>query len=508
MIYRTGRAGSSILLGVSLAATVALSCSDDTTPKDSGPPTDSTLFACTDPGKSCNAHDPCAINPTCGTDHLCHPERMQDCSDGLDCTVDSCVGPGQCSNEPKDGTCALTTKDKDSNIVIKCFVEKDINPANPCQACSPKESKSKWSGATGGKCDDNNLCTVDDYCEAGDCKGTYYGNKCSDGLGCTDDICDGKGGCLNKLRADACLINKSCYKDKETDATGCQVCDVTKSQSAWTTVPSTCKIGGNCFKPNDKDVTGCGVCDPTKSTTNWSAAPQTCFIAGICLKPGDLDPTGCAGCNPTQSTSEWTPLSGKCLINGSCSSSGDKSAAGCGVCDPTKSAIAWSVVPGASASSNGFEGSLGGYSVTPSVNGVGWHLSTARSRNGTSSLRYGNPTTGTYDNGATNSGTATSPTVALTAGKNALTFWLYLDVESSPSHDVLQISLGTKVVWTKDLSLPSTSYRRWVPIEVALFSATAQSLPIVFSFNTKDAWGNSGEGVFIDDIAVVTGCGT
>jgi hypothetical protein len=508
MIHRTG----SVLLSLALAATGALSCSDDNNrPKDSGPPpTDSQLYACTEPGKSCNAHDPCAINPICGADQRCHPERIQDCSDGLDCTIDSCIGPGQCKNEPKDGTCALTVKDKDGSVQVQCFVDKDINPGNPCQGCNPKESKSKWSGATGGTCDDGNLCTMDDYCEAGDCKGTYYGNKCSDGLGCTDDICDGKGGCSNKLRADSCLIGKSCYKDKDTDPTRCLVCDVTKSQSAWTTVPNTCKIGGTCFKPNDTDVTGCGVCDPTRSPTTWSAMLGTCFIAGVCVKPGDPDATGCAACDPTKSTTDWTPLSGRCLIDGVCRSSGDKSASGCGLCDPTQSAVAWSTVSGASTSVNGFEGSLGGYTVDTPANGVGWQLSTARAKTGTASLYYGNPTGGSYDNGAANSGAATSPAIALPAGqKAALTFWLYLDVESSPSHDVLQVKAGSTVVWTKDATtMPPASYRRWVPIEVNLSSLAGQSVKISFAFDTKDAWANSGEGVFIDDVAVITGCGS
>jgi hypothetical protein len=466
-----------VLRGIALGALVLalVRCSDDSKPaKDTGPSTDSTLWPCSEPGKACNAHDVCAINPVCGQDGLCHPSSHQNCDDGLECTVDSCGEAGQCINTPKEKTCALPVKDpKGGPSEIQCFTEGAINPATPCQACDPKTSATKWSGATGGTCDDGNACTKDDYCQSGVCGGTYFGNVCNDGLECTEDLCDGLGGCSHKQKSSTCLIDGKCYKDKETDATRCQLCDVSKSQHTWSTVAALCKIGGLCFTPGDKDATGCGVCDPTKST------------------------------------SDWTVAAGKCLIRGICAASGDKSDAGCGVCDPAKSATLWSPASGSTAQTNSFEGSLGGYTVDPAQSGVGWQLSTKRAHGGAGSLYYGNSATSSYDNGNANSGSATSPAVTIPAGqKAALQLWLYADVEASPAHDVLQVKVNGTVVWTKDATTmpPATSYRAWVFVEVSLTAFAGKSVQVSFSLDTKDAWANGGEGVYIDDVAIVTGC--
>lgn len=104
----------------------------------------SKLWPCTHPGKPCNAHDPCAINPICGNDKLCHPSSYQNCSDGLSCTVDQCVGLGLCSNTPKSGTCALPVK-SGSTTVLKCFIKGDKQPTNPCFICDPSKSQNTWT---------------------------------------------------------------------------------------------------------------------------------------------------------------------------------------------------------------------------------------------------------------------------------------------------------------------------------------------------------------------------
>lgn len=109
------------------------------------------------PGKSCNAHDPCAINPICGPDGKCYPEMVQDCSDGLECTIDKCGGLGICYNTPKPGTCRISLRvpkgtqcsgikldggvGADAGIALEtvycCFRAGDKKPGNPCLACQP-----------------------------------------------------------------------------------------------------------------------------------------------------------------------------------------------------------------------------------------------------------------------------------------------------------------------------------------------------------------------------------
>ena len=67
------------------------------------------LYDCPEPGKTCNAHDPCAITPICGQDKKCWPTTLMNCDDKLSCTLDTCEGSGLCGNKPKAGTCALFT---------------------------------------------------------------------------------------------------------------------------------------------------------------------------------------------------------------------------------------------------------------------------------------------------------------------------------------------------------------------------------------------------------------
>ena len=500
-------------------------CSDDNgnTPTQDGGGTvkdgqaggDAFLYGCLTPGKSCNAHNPCAINPICGKDLLCRPERLQDCSDDLDCTTDRCTGPGMCENKPSTGWCALMVPDpKGGDSVRKCLkpgMPESVHPKDPCKSCDPTTSGTQWSPTPNylqKKCDDSTVCTVNDVCKDGVCAGTYYGSKCADGLGCTDDKCDGKGGCSNPMKSGYCLINNACYKTNTYDVNGCGYCDPNKSLSAWTPTPDICKVGIYCYPKGKKDSSGCGVCDPTQSTTGWSAASDKCLIGGICFAKGDKHSSGCAECTPATSKTAWTPVASKCWISGGCYVSGGKSATGCGVCDPTKTRSAWTPVASATSKASGFESGLSSFTVSAAVQGVGWHQSTARFVGGKGSLHFGSKTAGNYDTGAVSSGTAKSPAYTLTAGKKAaLTFWLYMDTETTDKFDVLTVSAGGSVIWTKSAStMPAANYKRWVQVEVDLTSLAGKAINITFTFDTKDSWANDTEGVYLDDVKVVYGC--
>jgi len=495
---------------VALVCCSVIACSDDAAPLldgSGGGDGGSGLWRCTNPGQACNAHDTCAINPICGQDGFCHPSILQNCDDGLGCTEDKCGGPGLCVNTPKSGWCAVLVK-SGTTSAIKCYPNGAPHPTDPCQKCDTSKDGSKWSDASGAACDDENTCTLNDVCKDGQCQGTYFGNKCGDGLQCTADICDGKGGCSNKLQSGHCMIDNKCYKDKETDSAGCAVCDASDPLK-WTTLPNLCKIGATCYKPGDRDTTGCGVCDPTKSATGWSQSSDTCWIGGGCYKQGDKDPSGCGSCDPAKSATGWTAAASNCLIGGTCHQQGVTSTSGCGICDAAKSAESWSAVTGASTTLFDFEAGLGGFSVDPAVNKVGWQIASARAKGGKQSLYYGDPTSASYNNGAANKGKATSSAVTLPAAKKAaLIFWLYLDTESAATFDVLTIKAGGSVVWTKSAAtLGSASYQTWVPVEVDLSSKAGSSIMIEISFDTIDAWSNGGEGVYIDDLRVLGGCG-
>lgn len=318
--------------------TGACGSEDGGLPFDSGMLPDGYKFvACDTPGSPCNAHDPCAINPICGNDGLCHPTFYQNCNDDLACTQDVCLGAGKCDHIPASGQCALAVKQAGGPSKVQCFNTDDRNPADPCKVCDPERSGKAWSPATGGSCNDGEDCTKDDYCDNGVCKGTYYGDQCQDEYGCTEDVCDGKGGCLgNKLMADSCLINGACYKKGDTDAQKCNVCDPSKSTNAWTPLSLHCLINGRCEAPGAVSPDGCGECDPAKNTSDWTPVAGLCKISGKCYKSGDKNTSagGCAECDPTANATGWTVKGDNCLIGSKCINPGDKDSLGCGECKP------------------------------------------------------------------------------------------------------------------------------------------------------------------------------
>jgi hypothetical protein len=337
----TCNAGLTCNAGICAAGDAAV----DSARREGGGP-DGPTAVCATPGTSCVLADPCVIDPVCGADHVCRATKMQNCDDGLACTTDVCKGMGRCEHTPLPKACVLPTvvagKPK-----LQCYAEGDRNPADPCSECAPSTSATSWSPANSGACDDGDPCTKNDYCQAGACAGTPYGVQCDDGLSCTDDQCDGKGGCLaNKLKSTACLINNVCYDDGQGDLTGCNLCDVSKSPSAWTPLVGGCTIKSQCFKAGTRDVTGCSSCDPTKSTTDWTplAAGSVCAISGTCYLKAETHPGGCGVCDPAQSATAWTVTGANCLIGDACYPSGQTDVTGCGSCDPLKSKTAWTPV--------------------------------------------------------------------------------------------------------------------------------------------------------------------
>jgi Beta-propeller repeat len=322
------------------AMTFATACSDKNPADETG---ESSAQRCQDGQDNdgdgdtdCKDTD-CANWVFCGSDGGIKPDKYTgpcNCDDGLTCTDDICKAGGLCEFKAKAGFCAVGGK---------CYKDTDPHPSIPCLLCDSNNSGNQWTSGDGTPCDDQNLCTKDDTCVTGICKGSFY--TCSDAVECTQDLCDGKGGCTNPLKTDSCQIAGACYNSGDKDPSDkCNECDPTKSQSAWTAITGGCNISGTCYKNGEKDSTGCNICDPVKSTTALTPITGGCTIAGTCYAKGDKDTAGCNECDPATSTTAWTPLTTDCTIDGACYKSGDKAKSGCGVCDPTKSATAWSVV--------------------------------------------------------------------------------------------------------------------------------------------------------------------
>ena len=114
--------------------------------------------------------------------------------------------------------------------------------------------------------------------------------------------------------------------------------------------------------------------------------------------------------------------------------------------------------------------------------------------------------TGDYNCGLT-SGTATSGPIDLQAGLPfTLTAKVYMGTESSASYDQLRLRAivdgQTVVLWEK----PSISAGTWFPIQAKLNAMAGKSTQLQWHFDTVDSIANTGVGVYIDDINIVTSC--
>ncbi|MBI5610437.1 MAG: SMP-30/gluconolactonase/LRE family protein, partial [Deltaproteobacteria bacterium] len=88
------------------------------------------------------------------------------------------------------------------NIGGLCWSSGMDNPAQTCQVCNGAASQSKWStkGDTS-PCADGNLCTSNDTCGSGQCKGV---TACDDGDACTADACDSASGACSHTAIGNC----------------------------------------------------------------------------------------------------------------------------------------------------------------------------------------------------------------------------------------------------------------------------------------------------------------
>ncbi|MCB9729391.1 MAG: hypothetical protein H6744_20050 [Deltaproteobacteria bacterium] len=283
-------------------------------------------------GKACSDQDPCTSGDTC-TGGVCAGSAY-DCDDDIPCTTDSCDGQGGCQHTLLANRCLIDGV---------CHPGLEPNPANPCQACNPA-NPDDWSAIGVGKtCDDGQLCTFADACDAqGFCTGTT--KVCADGLTCTLDVCDGQGGC-SFVPMDACVIDGKCVAPgTQKPGDPCMECDPAKSTTAWSgntgnvcndanpcTAPDACKLGvctGTAYSCNDELVCTEDFCDGLGGCQHFPA-PGFCNIGGVCRSDGETNPSNpCQICQPAVDAKGWLSVDGKPCVDGDACTTSDICQAG------------------------------------------------------------------------------------------------------------------------------------------------------------------------------------
>ena len=149
-----------------------------------------------DDGKFCNGAETC--DPASG----CLPGTAPNCSDNIDCTIDSC-------NEETD-KCEHSADDSKCDDGLWCNGAETCDPTKGCQpgtapdcsdgidctidSCNEDADECEHS-ADDSKCDDDDACTIDTCDPLTGC--TYEDVDCDDGDPCTEDSCDPAIGCIH-----------------------------------------------------------------------------------------------------------------------------------------------------------------------------------------------------------------------------------------------------------------------------------------------------------------------
>lgn len=332
-------------------------------------------------------------------------------------------------------------------------------------------------------------------------------DDCDDGLPCTADGCEATT-CVHAVAERCCLNAIDCH---DADACTTDVCvpDAAAGACAHAQVPveNCCNEDQDC---DDGDACTSGRCEENGCVQIPSGAPDCCEKDEDCL---DDDPCTEANCGRA---------TGVCVVTNRCECRYDvqcldadpvctRESCADGAClvEPTlRSGCCSSEV-----FLDHFEDVVGSGSRWTFANGqanVGWNFwdgpaSTSRA------LYYGNPTTGSYASGtARNHGTATTRAIPVpTAVQTSLSFDLYLAVEAGTDHDTFSFSLlsggDALTIFQKDFQ---TQTYTWQHVQVDLSGFAGRTVQFRFAFDTEDGEGNDGEGVFVDEFAVVSTCRT
>jgi hypothetical protein len=242
----------------------------------------------------CDDQNPCTTDSCDKAKGCVYAANTAACDDGDLCTKDDKCGSGKCSGtaNPNCNACATDAdcaKFENGNLCDgvltcqtgTCAVKADsvvtCDPATAaCKAntCEPTTGKCALGNALDGdKCDDSDVCTTGDRCEAGACAPGKQ-TVCDDNNPCTTDSCDKTSGCKS-VNADTgtCDDGNPCTKD---DTCSAGACSGTADGSC-----APCQADADCQAAEDGNLcNGTLKCDAGKCIVN-AASVVVCDTEGL-----------------------------------------------------------------------------------------------------------------------------------------------------------------------------------------------------------------------------------
>lgn len=221
------------------------------------------------------------------------------CDDGNLCTEDSCVTEtGACQQTPLTG--GPCEDDDPCTLDESCFAGMCVGKPNPCDDQDPctddrcaKETGCVHPPLSGVPCDDGDWCTRDDACQGGQCKpGAYL--LCDDGNRCTTDHCNpATGDCEFTPTTSGCDDGDLCTEPDRCKNGKCvgtpKDCD---DQDPCTA--DSCQPGTGCVHPV---IPGCKPCETDGDCDDGNPCTKETCATGECVYEG-LTGTDCSDGNP------------------------------------------------------------------------------------------------------------------------------------------------------------------------------------------------------------------
>ncbi len=327
--------------------------------------------------------------------------------------------------------------------------------------------------AAASDCDDGNACSLD-LCQPtsggtpacvhtpkADCCNTV--GDCNDGKPCTLDLCPVAGGaCAHSAKVDCCMSAGDC-----DDGDACTIDDCSAPGGG-------CKHQNTCCKTDAE-------CKTADSCFTGSCSAGQCVFQSVCCQKD----TDCDDFNPC---TKDACSAGKCAYTAS-------TAPGC--CAPT-------------VLSTGFDGSDGGYTITPMAVGPTWYFKdTTDSMGGSGVLAFGVSGSNTYTVSASTKpkATAVSPYITLLSGKEAsFTFSYRSDTVSSglSLRVAADIDGVDTTLVTKSVNSATTS---WQTVSIDLSSVAGKSFALRFEVTPSSTFGSlTNTQLYLDNIHVDSTC--
>jgi hypothetical protein len=198
---------------------------------------DCTIDSCNEVNDECD-HEPddsfCNNDQFCDGEETCDPAldcqfgNPPNCDDGVECTVDSCDEVNdECDHVPDDGFC---------NNDQFCDGEETCDPELNCQSGGPPncddgvECTIDSCDEVNDECDhdpDDGFCNNDQFCDGAETCDPELGCQsetppnCDDGVECTNDVCDLAEGCMNTPDNSNCSDGVECTLDVCDPVEGC-----------------------------------------------------------------------------------------------------------------------------------------------------------------------------------------------------------------------------------------------------------------------------------------------